>query len=73
MRPYATRAPMQDGHFVPNMTMGAPIIKCLRPHTSAFFDCHLMVSNPKQWVQVSVLATGYNELDDARRRNTMTA
>jgi ribulose-phosphate 3-epimerase len=37
-------------HFVPNLTLGAPIIKCLRKHTDAFLDCHLMVSKPEQWV-----------------------
>ncbi|KAJ1675427.1 RIBULOSE-phosphate 3-epimerase [Spiromyces aspiralis] len=37
-------------HFVPNLTLGAPIIKCLRPHVKGFLDCHLMVSNPEQWV-----------------------
>lgn len=42
----------QDGHFVPNLTLGAPVVASLRKHSSAFFDCHLMVSNPAQWVQV---------------------
>ncbi|KAJ3189979.1 hypothetical protein HDU85_000270 [Gaertneriomyces sp. JEL0708] len=37
-------------HFVPNLTMGAPVIKSLRKHTNAFLDCHLMVTNPAQWV-----------------------
>ena len=49
---------VQDGNFVPNLTMGAPIIGCLRKHSTAFFDCHLMVSNPKQWVQVRGLVRG---------------
>lgn len=40
----------QDGHFVPNLTLGAPIIKSLRKHTTAFLDCHLMVSEPGKWV-----------------------
>lgn len=42
----------QDGHFVPNLTIGAPVLKSLRKHTDAFLDCHLMVSNPDQWVEV---------------------
>ncbi|KAI3647382.1 hypothetical protein MP228_007603 [Amoeboaphelidium protococcarum] len=41
---------VMDGHFVPNLTIGAPIIKSLRPHTKAFLDCHLMVSRPQQWI-----------------------
>ncbi len=43
---------LQDGHFVPNLTIGAPVVASLRKHTQAFLDVHLMVSNPKQWIQV---------------------
>ena len=43
---------LQDGHFVPNLTLGAPIVKSLRKHTDSFLDCHLMVSNPAQWIKV---------------------
>ena len=39
-----------DGHFVPNITFGAPVIKCLRKNSTAILDVHLMVSNPGQWV-----------------------
>jgi len=35
-----------DGHFVPNLTFGPPIIKALRGVTNKLFDAHLMVSNP---------------------------
>jgi ribulose-phosphate 3-epimerase len=35
-----------DGHYVPNLTIGPPVVKALRPHTSLFLDCHLMVDNP---------------------------
>lgn len=37
-------------HFVPNLTLGAPIVKALRKHTAAYLDCHLMVTNPEKWV-----------------------
>lgn len=39
-----------DGHFVPNLTIGPPVVKSLRKHTDMFLDCHLMVSNPGQWI-----------------------
>lgn len=34
---------VMDGHFVPNITFGPPIVAALRPHTEATFDCHLMI------------------------------
>jgi ribulose-phosphate 3-epimerase len=35
---------VMDGHFVPNITFGPDVVKSLRPHTGAVFDCHLMIS-----------------------------
>lgn len=35
---------VMDGHFVPNISFGPDVIKALRPHSKAFFDCHLMIA-----------------------------
>lgn len=37
---------IMDGHFVPNISFGIPVIASLRPHTRLPFDCHLMTTNP---------------------------
>ena len=37
---------LMDGHFVPNLTFGPPVVAALRPYTNRFVDCHLMVDNP---------------------------
>jgi ribulose-phosphate 3-epimerase len=37
---------VMDGHFVPNVTIGPPVVASLRRHTPLFFDCHLMMTEP---------------------------
>jgi ribulose-phosphate 3-epimerase len=41
---------VMDGHFVPNITFGMPVIAGLRPHTSLLFDCHMMTTNPTAYL-----------------------
>lgn len=40
---------VMDGHFVPNITIGPVVVQSLRKATSAFLDCHLMVSDPLEY------------------------
>lgn len=47
---------VMDGHFVPNITFGPLIIKSLRSQTDLFFDTHLMISNPDQYIEDFVRA-----------------
>ncbi|MDY0212213.1 MAG: ribulose-phosphate 3-epimerase [Desulfuromonadaceae bacterium] len=41
---------VMDGHFVPNLTIGAPVVKSLRPITSLPLDVHLMIENPDRYI-----------------------
>ncbi len=42
---------VMDGHFVPNITLGAPIVKSLRKRSELVFDVHLMISEPLKYVE----------------------
>ncbi len=41
---------VMDGHFVPNITFGPPMVKALRPVTKLPLDCHLMIENPDEFI-----------------------
>lgn len=47
---------VMDGHFVPNLTFGPPIIKAVRGITDKYFDAHLMVTNPDELLDDYVAA-----------------
>ena len=42
---------VMDGHFVPNLTIGPPVIKALKKHTSILFDVHLMISPVHKYIE----------------------
>ena len=42
---------LMDGHFVPNLSIGPPVVASIRKHTDLFLDCHLMVTDPGRWLE----------------------
>lgn len=42
---------IMDGHFVPNLTMGPPLVKSIRKVTKLPLDCHLMIANPEKFIE----------------------
>ncbi len=47
---------VMDGHFVPNLSLGYPVIASIRQVTDLYFDCHMMTSNPDFYVDNLVAA-----------------
>jgi ribulose-phosphate 3-epimerase len=69
---------VMDGHFVPNLTIGPPVVAAINRHTDMVLDCHLMMTNPgdylgafrragADWVSVHVEVGGTAELLDEMR------
>ena len=42
---------VMDGHFVPNLTVGPPVVASLRSHSDLFFDTHLMITDPARYLE----------------------
>ncbi len=60
---------VMDGHFVPNISFGAPVMKCIRKDFDGIFDVHLMISHPLNYIDDFVkagadLITFHLECDD---------
>ncbi len=51
---------VMDAHFVPNLTLGLPVVKSLLKATDVPIDCHLMIENPDKWAIGYAEAGAYN-------------
>src|SRR5919204_1591051 len=51
---------VMDNHFVPNLTIGLPVVEDLRKATMLPLDCHLMIDNPDRWALGYAEAGAYN-------------
>jgi ribulose-phosphate 3-epimerase len=51
---------VMDNHFVPNLTLGLPVVKSLRAATELPLDCHLMIHDPDRWAVGYAEAGAYN-------------
>jgi ribulose-phosphate 3-epimerase len=45
----ALHVDVMDNHFVPNLTLGLPVVESIRKVTTAMLDCHLMIDDPDRW------------------------
>ena len=61
---------VMDGHFVPNMSFGAPLIASIRRSTSLIFDVHLMIKDPQRYIDdfvkagADIITIHYESCDD---------
>jgi len=51
---------VMDNHFVPNLTIGLPVVQSLRPVTQLPFDVHLMIDEPRRWAPAYADAGAFN-------------
>lgn len=68
---------VMDGHFVPNITIGLPVVKSLRKATDMIIDCHLMISEPSryavQFVKAGADMVSVHVEADVHLQRTLTA
>jgi ribulose-phosphate 3-epimerase len=61
---------VMDGHFVPNLSFGLPVLACIRPVTTLPLDVHLLISNPQPYVKryaetgADTISVHYEAVDD---------
>ena len=51
---------VMDAHFVPNLTLGLPVVRSLRAATDIPLDCHLMIDDPDRWAVEYAEAGAHN-------------
>jgi ribulose-phosphate 3-epimerase len=60
---------VMDNHFVPNLTIGLPVVEALLKYTDIPMDCHLMIDNPDRWAPPYAEAGAYNVTFHAEATN----
>ncbi len=67
---------VMDGHFVPNITFGPCVIRKIRPYSDQIFDTHLMIENPRKYIEdfvdagsdhITIHAESHDDTDDILR------
>lgn len=61
---------VMDAHFVPNLTLGLPVVESLLKATDIPLDCHLMIENPERWAPPYAEAGAYNVTFHAEHRRS---
>src|SRR6202023_3796802 len=64
---------VMDGHFVPNLTIGLPVVEAMLATTSIPMDCHLMIDNPDRWAPPYAEGGAYNATFPAEATNNPVA
>jgi ribulose-phosphate 3-epimerase len=64
---------VMDGHFVPNLTLGLPVVESLLKATDIPMDCHLMIDDPDRWAPPYAEAGAYNVTFHAEATNNPVA